>query len=410
MNALRILLISSVLPRDTTGGEVVLYRHLSQLPELRLAIARLQSTGVAPSILAKQIAIDDSQDLLAEDIIEIKANRLLTRLTKTRLSRWTHDLIQCSNSFHDTRKLQHYIKNKKPDIILTVAHDDLCWLGQQISQEFNIPLVTFFHDWWPDMAYIHSFARRFLTHRFKRLYQQSQQAFCVSEEMRQSLGMHPNAQVLFPIPHQLIKEEHPETLTIEDRFVVIYAGTLSGIYGSMMQTLCTEVQGCPELHLKLFGPQLDWPDLLVQQVKANRIYGGFISRNVLAYELGKANALLVAMSFNQQDQMRMQTSFPSKVVEYCQFGKPIIIWGPEYCSAVRWGRKYQSALVITSPFPEDLMKAVQELATQPDEQTRLKNRALEMAQGMFNPEKIQQQFVNSLYQVATLKLLNPIYN
>jgi len=56
------------------------------------------------------------------------------------------------------------------------------------------------------------------------------------------------------------------------------------------------------------------------------------------------------------------------------------------------------------------VKALQELATQPEEQTCLKNRALEMAQGMFNPEKIQQQFVNSLYQVATLKLINPTYN
>ncbi len=56
------------------------------------------------------------------------------------------------------------------------------------------------------------------------------------------------------------------------------------------------------------------------------------------------------------------------------------------------------------------MKAIQELATQPEEQTRLKNRALEMGQGMFNPEKLQQQFVNSLYQVAALELPYPIYN
>jgi hypothetical protein len=97
----------------------------------------------------------------------------------------------------------------------------------------------------------------------------------------------------------------------------------------------------------------------------------------------------------------MQTSFPSKIPEYCQFGKPIIIWGPDYSSAVHWGRKHQSALVVTSPVAQDLVKAIKELATQPEEQIRLGNKALEMAQGTFNPEKIQQQFVNSLYQFTS---------
>src|SRR5919202_5330 len=402
MNALRIFLISSVVPQNTTAGNVILYRHFSQREELSLAIARSES--------AKPLTTDDSQGLLAENIVELQANRLLTRLTKTRLSRWANDVRQCFDAFYDVNKLRHHIKEKKPDIILTVAHGELCWLAQHISKEFNIPLVTIFHDWWPDLAYVHSFARGLLTRRFKRLYQQSQLVFCVSEDMRRALGTHPNAQVLFPIPTQSVTEKPLATLTREEAFRVIYAGTLSDIYGPMIQALCTSFQGIPSIQLKLFGPQPDWPDLLVQQLKADGIYGGFISRDSLVHELGKANALLVALSFNQPDQIRMQTSFPSKLLEYCQFGKPIIIWGPEYCSAVRWGRKHQSALVVTSPLAQDLVKAIQELETQPEEQTRLGNKALEMAQGMFNPEKIQQQFVDSLYQLAALKSQKSTYN
>ena len=384
MNALKILLISSVLPQDTTGGEVVLYRHLSRWPELKLAIAS-----------------EESENLLTKDILQLKANPLLTRLTKTKLSRWAHDVRQCLNAFYNTNQVRHYInKHGKPDLILTVAHGELCWLAQQISQEFNIPLVTFFHDWWPDLAYVHAWAREVLTNRFKQLYQQSSLAFCVSQDIRQALGTHPNAQILFPIPTQSVSEKSLTTLTRQESFRVIYAGTLSDIYGSMLQALCTSFQGIPSIQLKLFGPQPDWPDLLVQQIKADEIYGGFLSRDSLVDELGKANALLVVLSFNQPDQMRMQTSFPSKLLEYCQFGKPIIIWGPENCSAVHWGRKHQSALVVTSSLAQDLVKAIQELATQPEEQLRLVNKALEMAQGMFNPEKIQQQFVESLHQVA----------
>ena len=398
MNGLRILLISSVLPRDTTGGELVLYRHFSQFPGLSLAIVL--------SVPAQPSATDDGQGLLAGDIVKINANRLLIRLARTRFAKWFHDYFQCVNTFHNTKELRRYIKTKKPDLILTVAHNDLCWIALQISQEFNIPLVTFFHDWWPDMAYVHAFARKLLTRRFKRLYQQSQLVFCVDEEIRQALGTHPNAQILFPIPNQLIKEEPPTRFVKADAFTIVYAGTLSGIYGPMMQELCSLVPARPELQfqLKLFGPPLDWPDLLVQQVKANGIYGGFIPE--LVHELKKASALLVAMSFNQQDKMRMQTSFPSKIVEYCQFGKPIIIWGPDYCSAVHWGRKYQAALVVTSPLAENLVQAIAELSNQPKEQIRLGNKALEMARGMFNPEKIQQQFVNSIDQLTASKFQN----
>lgn len=386
MDALKILLISSVLPRDTIGGEVVLYRHLSQKSELRLVIAT-----------------DNWQGLLSEDTIEIPDNRLLKRLTRTRISKWVHDVRQCFDTFHDTKKLRHYIKHQKPDIILTVAHHELCWLAKHMSQEFNIPLVTFFHDWWPDLAYVHSFAKKVLTHRFKQLYQQSQLAFCVSEEMQQALGKHPNAQILFPISERMVIKKPLEILVREEAFTVIYAGNLSGIYGPMIQALCTSFSEISKLQLKLFGLQPDWQESLVQQVKSKGIYGGFISN--LDQELSNANALLVAMSFNQLDKMRMQTSFPSKLVGYCQFGKPIIIWGPEYCSAVRWGRQHQSALVVSSPLVQDLVGAIEELATQPKEQTRLGNKALEMAQGMFNQEKIQRQFVDSIHEVATLKSL-----
>lgn len=388
MNDLKILIISSVLPRNTTGGELLLYRHFLYFPGLSLAIAT-----------------DDCQGLLPAEIIEIKSNKLLIRLARTRFAKWFHDVFQCFNTFHDIQNIRRYIKDKKPDVILTVAHNELCWIAQHISQEFSIPLVTIFHDWWPDMAYIHTFARKFLTNRFKRLYQKSQMVFCVDEEIQQALGTHPNVQILYPIPNPSVEAKPQKPCMIKDSFTVIYAGTLSGIYGPMMQDLSCLVQEHPEFKLKLFGPPLDWPPLLIDQVKAAQIYSGFMTSDLIAPVLRNASALLVAMSFNPRDQMRMKTSFPSKIPEYCQFGKPIIIWGPDYSSAVHWGRKYQSALVVTSPLAQDLVKAIKELATKSEEQIRLGNKALEMAHGIFNPERIQQQFVNSFYQLVNLQKL-----
>ena len=64
---------------------------------------------------------------------------------------------------------------------------------------------------------------------------------------------------------------------------------------------------------------------------------------------------------------QMETSFLSKLPEYAQFGKPILIWRPEYCSAIHWGRegdraicKYLSKInfIFLSKFSNDFFNIV----------------------------------------------------
>lgn len=245
--------------------------------------------------------------------------------------------------------------------------------------------------------------RNILESRFKKLYQDSTLALCVSEGMRQALGTHANAKLLFPIPEKSAFGQLPEASNKRENFTVIYAGVLSDIYGPMLQQLCTLSQGITEFNIKLFGPQPDWQESLIKEINQEEIYGGFITRDLLINELIKADALLVVMSFAAKDKTRMQTSFPSKLVEYCQFGKPIIIWGPEYCSAVRWAWEYQAALVVTSLLTQDLVKAIQELSTQPELQRTLGYKALEMAHSLFNSDKVQQQFFESIEKTIAFK-------
>lgn len=385
MKALKILLISSALPRDTTAGEVLLYRHFSQFPDLKLAIAS-----------------DNLESVVAETLLEVKANRLLNRLTITRFSRWVHDICQCIHPFFNYHILRNYIKSHKPNLIVTVA-EGIHWIAaQKMSQEFDIPLVTIFHDWWPDLASIHSWAKQILNNHFKQLYQQSTLAFCVSEGMRQSLGNHPNAEILYPIPDcPLTVAEERKKNSDQKIFKLVYAGSISGIYAPMIQQLLAALHGVKELQLNLFGRLPNCQDDLLQEIKRQGVHGGFLPRDLLRQELNQASALLVTISFDPNNRRWAETSFPSKLVEYCQYNKPIIIWGPDYCSAVRWGLKYQSALIVTSPLAQNVVQAIQALVTRPEEQTRLKKKTIQIAQEMFNPEKIQEKFINKVYEAAT---------
>ncbi|HBK64886.1 MAG TPA: hypothetical protein DD000_15565 [Cyanobacteria bacterium UBA11166] len=231
--------------------------------------------------------------------------------------------------------------------------------------------------------------------------------------MRQSLGNHSNNEILYPIPdlkqrvdyQKLMGKAHGDIIyssagESNGKFQVIYAGNMSDIYGAMVQDLLPSALVNNEFKFRLFGPEPDWSNSLVAEVKKQGIYAGFISRDLLNERLSQANALLVAMSFKAGDKKRMETSFPSKLVEYCKFGKPIIIWGPEYSSAVRWGSANQAALLVTSPLGGDLVKAIKKLVRDREKQEYLGHKAWAMAQGMFNPENIQRQFAESIERVV----------
>src|SRR5262249_49729838 len=102
------------------------------------------------------------------------------------------------------------------------------------------------------------------------------------------------------------------------------------------------------------------------------------------------------MSFAPQHRRRMTTSFPSKLIDATQLGLPVIIWGPEYCSAVKWARQGHRALCVTDQNPLVLRETLEELAASPAELRRLAKSSSDAAAGDFNYERIRLQFMDAL--------------
>jgi hypothetical protein len=92
----------------------------------------------------------------------------------------------------------------------------------------------------------------------------------------------------------------------------------------------------------------------------------------------------------------VETSFPSKLPEYAQFGKPIVIWGPEYCSAIHWGREGDRALCITEASPKVVVAALQNLSMDLSQREHYASQAQLAAQQEFNPVNLQQQFMDAI--------------
>ncbi len=70
------------------------------------------------------------------------------------------------------------------------------------------------------------------------------------------------------------------------------------------------------------------------------------------------------MSFEQEHELFMRTSFTTKFLDYVAFGKPVILWGPEYCTPFKVARKHGGAMVVDHPEPEHVLAACRRLATE----------------------------------------------
>jgi len=373
---MRIIVISSVRPEPTSGGQIVLHRHLVNQPGIEWKYLDVQPDPWTTSGITC---------------------RIVERLAKTRLHFFANDLSAWRDGRWRDGLLPKPVLDDIPTAVLTVAQGEACGTARRFAQKHNLPLVTFFHDWWPDMVSVHSPFHQLLGKYFCELYQQSTLALCVSEAMRAMLGPHPNAQVLYPIP---AKVDKPSPSPIEqNQFRVLYFGNLYD-YGPMLADALNVLKTHAHVRLEVRGGNPQWPQAFRQEMQRQRLWYDHASGVELEDWLVSANAFLVPMVFEPAMRRRMETSFPSKMLEMSQFFKPLVIWGPEYCSAVQWARTGNRALCVTDPNPTALRQALEQLATNPGEQERLAAAAREAAQTDFNPDKIQAQFMQALRSVV----------
>ena len=375
MPAIRVIVISSVRPEPTSAGQIVLHRHLAEQPGIVW-----ESFGTEPTRLTASSAV----------------RRAAGRLAQTNFRRLAHDFWAWRDGRWLDGLLPKSVPSDAPTVVLTVAQGDACGAASRFARKHRLPLVTIFHDWWPDMVSVHAPLQKLLEKRFRGLYRQSQLALCVSERMREMLGAHPNAQVLYPIP---AKAPLLLPLKTAQAFRVLYFGNLHE-YGPMLAEALSEMKGHPQVRLEVRGGRPQWPEAFRQEMERTGLWLGYAPRTELENWLGAADAFLVPMVFAPQMRRRMETSFPSKMLEMAQLGKPLVIWGPEYCSAVRWARQGSRAVVVTDPNPAGLRQALEKLAASTEEQQRLAGAARQAAETEFNPDQIQAQFVQALRNVV----------
>lgn len=370
----RLLYLSAGPARNTTSGALLMHRHFALLSRR----FELHSAHEAPPLPGET------------NYTHLPRRRLFQRLLRTRFSDLVHALDYRNGLFHFPGPLRETVRRVRPHAILTVAESSIYHAARRIARAERVPLVSIYHDWSPGWPHIARWARPGTERAFRRTYRESAFAFCISEEMRAELGESHRSAVLLPIPEPQPVPAAPAP--DGEPFFALYAGTFSHLYAPEMQALCRALRPSAQPMFRVIGPDPGWAPAETRLLQESGVYGGFHKGPELSTRLRRAAALVVISPFGPDYEAYSRYSFPSKIPEYCRYGRPIVIWGPANAASVRWARRSAAALVVDSPRAEDFLQALRELVHQPERRQQFAERAGAAARSEFAPERLQSIF------------------
>lgn len=379
----RVMFITLAPPENHCGIRLVMHRHLIERNPFELLVVT-DATYVTQELPHEQLQLPSA----------------IERLRRTRFHRWAKDFRTLVWPNLPNGQIARLVGKFRPEVILTVGDNAVCGLAWQTAKRFKLPLAGLFLDWFPIMdGYSgHRWTRPLLSARYRRLYSACDLAICTSDGMQEVLGPHPNSHVVYPMPGRHKTNEALPRASVQrnGKFRLVYVGCVEHFYGRMLCSVIERLQADQDIELIVVGPNADWPPRLLELAKARGVYLGFKPAEEAAQVLAGADGLLVVMSFESESRLFMQTSFTTKFLDYSAYGKPIILWGPDYCTPVKVARRDGGALVVDQSGVESLMEAARRIASDQSLRQRLSDEATRLHRGLFNPERLQEILVREV--------------
>jgi hypothetical protein len=374
---IRVFYLSYTPPVPSWGGAMSFYRHFVQRSDFDLFVAT------------------DSADVEQYDVpypyYRFNLPRWLDRMLRTRFYRWFSIYQHLIAGHFVPERLWNAARDFKPDLVFTIA-GSWNWtapVAQRVARRLRVPLVASFNDWFDFGVLMHPYFRASIEKAFRRFYRDCDLAFCTSEGMLEALGPHPNAHVLHPTGDRMPDVERGFIpFTPDGRpATVFFAGSLSAWYGPMLEQL-VQASSDSQLRFEIFGSNASWSREFESAARTAGLYRGQVGFDELKTQAQQADLLLLPMGFGDECAQTERTSFKTKFLDYLTFQKPIIIWGPEYCSAVRVAREFDAAECCASSDATACVATLHKVARDPERQKQLVVNAHRMYQSRFEPSRI----------------------
>ncbi len=290
----------------------------------------------------------------------------------------------------------------RPDAILTVAHGTYWLVAARVSRLLGVPLHLIIHDHVPLTVFGGSRLRKWVEERFAEIYRSAASRLCVSPYMERRYSE------LYGAPGQVLYPARARTTVVHDAPPErrdVAAGALTGVFAGTINTpnYASAIVGLAKAldrvggRILLYGPISREAGNSAKLTAHNIELRGLVEAGELSIRCRhEADFLFVPMSFADGDRTNMELAFPSKLTDYTAMGLPLLIHGPDYCSAVRWARDNpEVAIVVDDERPGALDQAVGML-TSWERRAALGRKAISVGHDYFGYERAQSVFNSAL--------------
>lgn len=327
-----------------------LYRVLEAYPKNKLLIIE----GNAASNPDRRIA----------GVTYLQFKLVWARLLSTRLDRYLSPLATFYSPFR-ANALERLVRDFRPEAVITMLWNYAWGTAAAYAERTKLPLHLIVHDDW--VMSQAGFERRLIDRRLRHWYPKAASRLCVSPYMVEEYRRRYEAlgEVLYPSrsADAVVFAEPPDRLGRAcEPFTVAFAGRIPWEYARALQRMATALrtiggrllvfgEAAPEIASVICQePNVEWR----QRVES--------SQALIRQCRAEAHTMYVPMSYREQDRPNAEVSFPSKLADCTAVGLPLIVDGPEYCSAVRWARENPGvAEVVTDRSVDALKKTVARL-------------------------------------------------
>ena len=387
-NLPRLLYLGDVPVESSYHGSALIYRLLQNYPTDKLQIIEGNLRNSLPERRLAGVAYSS---------IKVGWPRPL----HTRFTRWAHLAYSFAARWR-TSAVEQALDGFQPEAVLTVAHDFLWLTAARYARKHSLPLHLICHDDWPRLALVPSASRRWQERKFGQVYRQAASRLCVSPYMAEEYERRYGAigTVLYPAraanavcfkapPERLSKNSAPLT--------VAFAGTINSTgYVRALQTLA-ECLKKTSGRLLLYGPLTEVDAARAGLNRNNvKLCGMFSSVELINRLRTEVDVLFIPMSFSPNDRDYSALSFPSKLTDYTTAGLPLLIYGPDYCSAVRWSRENHGMAEVVTAESEIAVVSALERLSQPEHRMTLAESALQKGNEFFSHASAERLFFSHL--------------
>ena len=340
----RLLYVGEVPVEASFAGALLLHRLLGGYPAGRLGIAE-RSAGPTPA----HLRVGAGEYFTIETALwpPPRRSRLLTAWKAAHL-------LAAAYTPWLALRVEDLARAWKADAILTIAQGHIWLAAAKAARRLKLPLHLVVHDDPAATKSIPAFMSPLRQRFFGAVYRQAASRLCVSPGMVEAYAAEfgPTGTVLYPCcgedsPAPILRTGRIPSKSA--RFVIAYAGSLWSQGYRRLVRLLAEAVGPLGGQMDLYVPEGTAGHFARSEVAAGNVhFRGFLPPAQLAETIaGSGTAVLFSpASFEEEERQSMQTLFPSKIADYAAMGLPILIWGPEYSSAVRWSREFPDSAAV----------------------------------------------------------------